>query len=41
MSINQPINFLLPEDLASQIGARARVHGRLQQALPDQSSNQH
>ena len=23
MSINQPINFLLPEDLASQIGERA------------------
>jgi transcriptional regulator with XRE-family HTH domain len=25
MSINQPINFLLPEDLASQIGERARA----------------
>lgn len=25
MSINQPINFLLPEDLARQLGERARA----------------
>lgn len=25
MSINQPISFLLPEDLASQLGERARA----------------
>lgn len=25
MSVNKPLNFLLPEDLASRIGARARA----------------